>query len=48
MKKNEVTCVALMDGSLHDLKFESIEKVLLQCLIEHDLSYSDLKVKFII
>jgi len=56
MKKNEVTCVAmeLMDGSLHDLKFESIKKSfailqgiarLLQCLIDHDMSYSDLKVK---
>lgn len=56
IENEEVTCVAmeLMDGTLNDLEFESIEKNfailqgiarLLQCLINHNLSYSDLKTQ---
>lgn len=56
IKNKEITCVAmeLMDGTLKDLEFESIEKNfailqgiarLLQCLIDHNLSYSDLKTQ---
>ena len=56
LRNEEITCVAMefMDGTLDDLEFESIEKSfailqgiarLLQCLIDHKLSYSDLKTK---
>ena len=56
IKNEEVVCVAmeLMDGPLSKLEFESVENSfailqgiarLLQCLIDHQLSYSDLKIE---